>query len=150
MAYAPMSKIVADLNAIAENIRLKRDGGFMPPPRAEPLVYAYDALLGSSFERQRVDSRYRNPPGVPHLTALRRKEFKQFVSAEAAKKEVPTFVTSQDGGEMPLPGPGRYNRPGTFGKRNADARIRDASSFKFATTTRFPDADHQMNAGSTF
>ncbi|KAG8460948.1 hypothetical protein KFE25_010699 [Diacronema lutheri] len=130
------SRIVADLDAVANNMRLQRDGGFVPT-RVKPVVWSYDPQTGSSFERQRVDSRFPNAPTVPQLTALRRKADKQYISAEASRRQGATTVLSRDGGEMPLPGPGRYNKPGTFGRHNADAKIKNGASFKFVTSSRF-------------
>lgn len=129
------SRIVADLNAVAENQRLKRDGGFVPK-RVAPVVWTYDPQTGSCFERQRVDSRFRNVPSLPKTTALRRKADREYLSAEAARRQIPTFVTSRDGGEIALPGPGTYARPGTFGRSNPEAKITNGASFKFSTSLR--------------
>jgi len=135
---APKSKIVQDLDAVAENYRLGRDGGFVPP-KVEATVWAYDPNMGSTFDAQRVDSRYPNAPTVPYTTALRRKADRQFVNPEMARKQLASHVTSRTGGEQPLPGPAAYSKPGTFGRPNADARVRNGHRFKFTTTPRFPN-----------
>lgn len=141
VTYAPKSKIVADLAAVAENQRLRRDGGFVPTA-SRPRVWAYDPQTGSSFERQRVDSRYRNAPTVPRTTALRHKGHKQFMSAAVAKTQIPTMVMSHSEGEVPLPGPGQHLGPaGTFGKHNASARLRDGTRVTFGATSRWADEE---------
>jgi hypothetical protein len=149
VTYAPTSKIVADLHAVAENQRLKRDGGFVPTI-SKPHVWAYDPQTGSTFERQRVDSRYRNAPTVPRTTALRHKGHKQYMSAEVAKTQIPTMVMSYSEGEVPLPGPGQHlGMAGTFGAHNASARLRDGSRVKFATTSRWADDARQRRDALT-
>lgn len=146
MSFSPHSKIVADLEAVAENRRLHRDGGFIPK-KVKPVIWPYDPQMGSTFERQRVDSRYRNQPSVPQLTAVRRKSDKQYFSAETAKRNVPTWVSAREGGEMPLPGAGRYTVPGTFGRHNADSRIPNGNVCKFSTTSRFTENENARTPG---
>lgn len=132
----PESTIVADLNAVAENMRLRRDGGFKPPV-TKPNVWPYDPQTGSTFSHQRVDSRFPNPPSSFRPTALRRKAEKQYLSAEAAKRHVPTWVASRTGGIMPLPGPSSYTVQGTFGRPLESARMRTGERFVFSTVPRF-------------
>jgi hypothetical protein len=138
----PQSRIVADLNAVAENTRLGRDGGFVPT-RVKPVVWTYDPQMGTSFGRQRVDSRFPNAPTVPRTTSLRRKADRQYLSAEAAKRQIPSTVMSKDGGEVALPGPGRYNVPGTF-RRNADGRLWNAQRVAFSKEGRWAEAERAL------